>query len=311
MSSYLFAHFTSDAEKEIEHIWFSVSKDGLHWTDLGGETPALTSKKGTTGIRDPFVVYDEKLQKYFIIATDLKIGKDGDWWKAQYEGSRSILVWESKDLIHWSEERLIEVGIEGAGCVWAPEAIFCKEENKWFVFWASMVKEPGDAEPKQRIYGSFTEDFVSFSPAFKYIEAQNHIIDTDIVWADGWYYRFSKDETYKLITLERCRHLIPQEGEVFEKVESELLSQIEWVEGPECYYLKDRKQWCLIVDRFGAGLGYMPLLTEDLATGEFVKLPPEEYDMGKRKKRHGGVIEIPERLMEKMMLHYEVIEAGV
>ena len=167
MSSYLFAHFTSDEEKEIEHIWFSVSCDGLHWTDLGGETPALTSKKGTTGIRDPFVVYDEKLQKYFIIATDLKIGKDGDWWKAQYAGSRSILVWESKDLIHWSEERLIEVGIEGAGCVWAPEAIFCKEENKWFVFWASMVQEFGDAEPKQRIYGSCTEDFVSFSPAFE------------------------------------------------------------------------------------------------------------------------------------------------
>jgi hypothetical protein len=171
-----------------------------------------------------------------------------------------------------------------------------------------MMKEPGDAEAKQRIYGSFTEDFVSFSPAFKYIEAQNHIIDTDIVWADGWYYRFSKDETYKLITLERCRHLIPQEGEVYEKVESELLSQIEWVEGPECYYLEDRKQWCLIVDRFGAGLGYMPLLTEDLATGEFVKLPPEEYDMGKRKKRHGGVIEIPERLMEKMVECYGVAE---
>lgn len=306
--AYLFVHFTSGDGEEKEHIWFSVSKDGLHWQDLGGETPALTSEKGTTGIRDPFVVYDEKLQKYFIIATDLKIGRDGDWGKAQYAGSRSILVWESEDLIHWSKECLVEVGIEGAGCVWAPEAIYCHEEQKWFVFWASMVKEEKDVEAKQRIYGSFTEDFVSFTPAFKYIEGENHVIDTDIIWADGWYYRFSKDETYKLITMERCRHLIPQDGEQFEKIDSELLSQIEWVEGPECYYLKDRKKWCLIVDQFGAGLGYMPLVAEDLTKGEFVRLTPEEYDMGKRKKRHGGVIEIPEELMEKMVSYYGAAE---
>lgn len=304
--AYLFAYFTSGNGEEKEHIWFSVSRDGLHWKDLGGEEPALTSKLGTTGIRDPFMVYDERLQKYFIIATDLKIGRDGDWWKAQYEGSRSIHVWESQDLIHWSKERIIELGIEGAGCVWAPEAIFCKEENKWFVFWASMVQEPGDAEAKQRIYGSFTEDFVSFSPAFKYIEGENHVIDTDVIWAEGWYYRFSKDETYKLITLERCRHLIPQEGEVYEKVESELLSQIEWVEGPECYYLEDKKKWCLIVDQFGAGLGYMPLLAENLATGEFVKLSPNEYDMGARKKRHGGVIAISDEAVERMIGHYGI-----
>ena len=308
MSAYLFVYFTSGDGEEKEHIWFSVSKDGLHWQDLGGEVPALTSEKGTTGIRDPFMAYDEKLQKYFIIATDLKIGRDGDWGKAQYEGSRSIHVWESEDLIHWSEERLIEVGIEDAGCVWAPEAIFCKEENKWFVFWASMVKEEGDAEAKQRIYGSFTEDFVNFSPVFKYIEGENHVIDTDIIWADGWYYRFSKDETYKLITMERCRYLIPEEGEQLEKIDSELLSQIEWVEGPECYYLKDRRKWCLIVDQFGAGLGYMPLVAEDLAKGEFLRLTPEEYDMGNRKKRHGGVIEIPEKLMEKMVSYYGTAE---
>lgn len=304
MSAYLFVYFTSDEEREKEHIWFSVSRDGLHWRDLGKEEPALTSNLGTTGIRDPFMVYDENLKKYFIIATDLKIGKGGDWWKAQHQGSRSIHVWESENLIHWSRERLVEVGIPGAGCVWAPEAIFCNEESKWFVFWASMVKEPQDTEPKQRIYGSFTEDFKIFTPAFKYIEAQNHVIDTDIVWSEGWYYRFSKDETFKLITLERCRHLIPRGTERYEKVDAKLLSQIQGVEGPECYYIEDKKKWCLIVDQFAAQKGYMPLLAENLATGDFIQLSPEEYDMAKRKKRHGGVIAIPDEAAERMIAHY-------
>ncbi len=302
--AYLFVHFSSDSQQELEHIWFSVSEDGLHWRDLGQGDPVITSDLGTGGIRDPFMVYDGKLQKYFIIATDLRIGGDGDWRKASYAGSRSLLVWESADLINWSKGRLIEVGIEGAGCVWAPEAVYCKEEEKWFVFWASMVQEETDTEPKQRIYGAFTQDFQDFTPAFKYIEAENHVIDTDIVWADGWYYRFSKDETSKRITLERCRSLIPQEGEKYLPVYSQLLSELEWVEGPECYYLRKLKKWCLIVDRFGAGLGYMPVLSADLSTGVFERLDETQYDMGTRKKRHGGVIEIEDTLAQTLVAHY-------
>ena len=49
------------------------------------------------------------------------------------------IIWESEDLINWSEERLVEVGIENAGCVWAPEAIFCKEKDAWFMFFAFGV----------------------------------------------------------------------------------------------------------------------------------------------------------------------------
>ena len=65
--AYLFTHFTSGEKGDREHIWFSVSRDGLNWIDLGGDEPYLTCEKGTTGIRDPFIVYDEKLKKYFII----------------------------------------------------------------------------------------------------------------------------------------------------------------------------------------------------------------------------------------------------
>ena len=170
MSSYLFAHFT-ETNEDKEHVWFAVSRDGLHWTDLGGEEPLLTSSVGTTGVRDPFILYDENRKKYIIIATDLCTTNGGNWYEYSHKGSRCIVVWESDDLLHWSKERLVEVGVPKAGCVWAPEAVYCREKESWFVFWVSNVREKGHLSHKHRIYGSFTKDFVTFTPAFKYIDA--------------------------------------------------------------------------------------------------------------------------------------------
>ncbi len=304
MSAYLFVYFTSGNTGDKENIWFSVSHDGLHWTDLGGDEPLLKSRLGTKGVRDPFILYDENLKKYFIIATDLCTA-NGDWHSFSHHGSRSLLVWESEDLINWSDERLVEVGIESAGCVWAPEAVFCKEKDMWFVFWASCVKEDVDTEHKQRIYGSFTKDFKKFTPAFKYIDAETAVIDTNIVWNNGWYYRFSKDETNKHITLERCRRLV---GEEWESIYSKILAEFYGLEGPECYYLDNQKKWCLIADRYSTNSGYTPFLTDDLSSGVFTQLSTNKFDMGKRKKRHGGVLKISDELADKLIEYYNIDE---
>lgn len=300
MSAYLFTHFTEDNKGDKEQIWFAISRDGINWADLGSDKPVLASKVGTKGIRDPFIIYDERAKKYYIIATDL-LTTSGNWGDFANRGSRSILVWESEDLINWSEERLIEVGVENAGCVWAPEAVFCKEKDMWFVFWASNVKEDGDTEAKQRIYGAFTSDFKEFTPTFKYIDGKTALIDTNIVWDNGWYYRFSKDETNKFIILERCRNLI---GEEYESIHSELLSNFYGLEGPEAYYLDGQKKWCLIADQYHAHLGYTPFLCDDLASGVFKQLHNDEFDMGKRRKRHGGIIKISDELADKLIEFY-------
>ncbi len=297
--AYLFVHFTTE-KKDAENIYFAVSKDGLHWEDVGGDKPILTTKKGSGGIRDPFIVYDERLGKYFIIATDLNT-EDGDWDRAANRGSRSLFVWESENLTDWAKERLVEVGIAEAGCVWAPEAVYCKEKESWFVFWASNVKEAGETEPKQRIYGSFTGNFKEFAPAFKYIERKENVIDTDIVWDKGWYYRFSKDETNKVILMERSTDLI---NGPYEPVKSETLEKLTGVEGPECYYLEEQKKWSLIVDRYRENGGYLPLVCSDLESGNFTILDESHYDLGQRKKRHGGIIRISDEEMVRIVSIY-------
>lgn len=287
MPGYLFVYFTGE-DKNAEQVYFSLSKDGLFWKDLNRGNPVLCSDIGEKGVRDPFLVRDPENHKYYLMATDLRIAADKGWEKAQYDGSKDIIVWESENLTLWSEPWKCQLGFEGAGCVWAPEAVYDAEKKEFFVFFASMVKLPGDLKPKQRIYGTYTPDFHSFSKPTVYIERNCHVIDTTLVHTGGVYYRFSKDETCGRIILEKGKSL---DGE-FVRIRSAGLDQLEGVEGPECYLLPDGHTWCLIVDRFKEKKGYLPVLADDLEKGKFHALEEGQYDMGENKKRHGCVLKI-------------------
>lgn len=49
------------------------------------------------------------------------------------------MIWDSPDLSHWSEPRLVDVAskIPGAGMAWAPEAAWDPDREQWIVFWAT------------------------------------------------------------------------------------------------------------------------------------------------------------------------------
>ena len=298
---YLFVYFTGESE-DGEQIYFAVSSDGLHWNDLNGGKPVLRSQVGEKGVRDPFIIRSVDDDKFYLIATDLRIASGKGWEAAQYEGSRSVVVWESRDLVNWSNERLVEVAGKEAGCVWAPEAIYDETRKKYMMFWASMVKEDGEEKAKQRIYCAFTEDFINFTKAMKYIEAETHVIDTTMIRNGEYYYRFSKNETTKVIQADRGKNLL---NGPFEKMECGELDKIHGVEGPEIYKMNDSDKWCLIVDRFATQGGYMPLIADNLEQGNFKIISDADYDMGKNKKRHGGVINITGAEMERLMKAYK------
>lgn len=164
---YLFSYFIGEGVNE-ESIYYAVSSDGYRWTNINNGQPVLTSTMGTTGVRDPFLLRSEDGETFYLIATDLCINKSGDWGKAQDEGSTSIMIWESNDLVYWSEQRMVEVGVEGAGCVWAPEAYYDKTTGEYIVFWSSRVKDGGAYN--HRVYYATTKDFVKFSKAQIWID---------------------------------------------------------------------------------------------------------------------------------------------
>lgn len=294
-AGYLFVYFRGE-EENGEQVHFAISRDGLHWEDLNRGNPVLLSCVGEKGVRDPFIIRSPIEKKYYIIATDLRIANNKGWHAAQYKGSKNIIVWESKDLLHWSKERICEVGFPEAGCVWAPEAIYDEDKNAFLVYWASMVMEKGETVAKQRIYASYTEDFIHFTKPEKYLERENHVIDTTIIKEGSYYYRFSKDETTKNIRIDRNTSL---ERSGFIEVPAPMLNGLAGVEGPAVFKFEDREEWCLLVDQYATEGGYLPFVTNDLASGEFRILNPEEYSLG-IKKRHGSVLKLTEKEYEEL-----------
>lgn len=298
-TAYLFVHFTGETP-DGEQIYFSLSRDGLHWQDLNHGEPVLRSSVGEKGVRDPFILRMD--DTYVIIATDLRIANGKGWGIAQYEGSRNLLVWKTTDLTNWGNPELVEVGVPTAGCVWAPEAIFDEETKEYMVFWASMVQAPWDKEPKQKIYSALTLDFSDFHDIRIYIEKENHVIDTTMIYENESYYRYSKDETTKNIRCDRGGSLWGS----FKNIPSETVDNLYGVEGPIIFKFIDRDEWCLLVDQFATGGGYLPIVTKNLDSGEFRILEPSEYDMGQTKKRHGSVLKITEDEYQALLKKYSI-----
>lgn len=290
---YLFVTFSGESP-DGEQIYFSLSRDGLHWKDLNKGRSVLQSDVGTRGVRDPFILRGAKADGFYLIATDLRIASGVSWPDAVRHGSKSVILWKSKDLIHWSKPKLCTVGPDDAGCVWAPEAVFDTMRNCYMMFWSSFVNQ------RHRIFCTWTGDFQTFTHPELYLETDGDVIDMTILNANGLYFRFYKDENRKNIHMDCGKDLLGK----FSPVVSPSLERITGVEGPAAFQMRDGK-YCLLLDRFASGGGYMPLVSGDLKQGSFEIPDKNRYQMGDSCKRHGSVLEITEQEFQVLQESFE------
>jgi beta-xylosidase len=288
LKGYMFAYFNGSNRSDAEQIYFASSKDALHWKELNNNDPVLTSKLGDKGVRDPFILRSPEGDKFYLIATDLRIANTGDWGAAQTAGSKSIAVWESDDLVNWSDMRLVKIARDDAGCTWAPEAIYDDKTGEYIIYWASRVGE--DNYAKQRIYITKTRDFYTFTKPEVYIDRSLDVIDATMIKYNGVYYRFSKDEVNKNILIDTCDQLL---GKAFTTLPSTSVGAEQGVEGPAIFKFNGENKWCLLVDNYGGG-GYYPLVSDNIASGVFKKLSSSEYKLPSG-PRHGTVMPITQK----------------
>ena len=128
---FLLVHFLGGNAPDAEQIRFAVTphREPDAWTELNAGQPILTPSAGEGGVRDPFILRDDERGRFIVIATDLRTYPDQDWARAVRNGSRSIVVWESPDLVHWTSERLVEVAPANAGNAWAPKAFWSEDRG--------------------------------------------------------------------------------------------------------------------------------------------------------------------------------------
>lgn len=291
MAAYLFVHFVGEGDANGEQIYFSVSRNGTDWETLNEKSPVLTTTLGTKGVRDPNIIRSPD-GKFYLIATDLSIyalrGMGNDkWGYSQTDGSKSIVIWESTDLVNWSEPRLKEIARPDAGCAWAPECIWDSQREAYMVFWASKTQDSWT----HRIYRCYTDDFDTFTKPELYIESDVSWIDTTFIEHDGVYYRFTKNEDKKYVFMEKSTSI---NGD-FELVSTYSLngnsaSEMTGYEGPTVYKLNGQDKWCLLLDNYGAGTGYKPFVTDDISKGKFVS--GDNFNFNDSTFRHGTVLPI-------------------
>ena len=298
---FLFVTFDGERSQKGEQIYFALSRDGRRWEALNGREPVLVSGIGEKGARDPYLLRGED-GKFRLLATDLSIFLNPQWKRAIEKGSHSILVWESADLVHWSEPRLAEVAAPDAGCTWAPEAIYDPESRRYLVYWSST--SPGDGYKKQRIWGAWTTDFRTFGEPFVYVEKPTLVMDTDIVRGDdGNYYRFSEDAKYQATTMEVSDRVTG----VWREVPGFTLARQKGLEGPACFRLKPAENgrpatWCLLLDAFAKHQGYQAFVTDDLAGGKFTPDPGFQFPF---RFRHGSVLALDTEEFDRLRVAYD------
>lgn len=298
---FLFVTFKGEATPMTEQIYFALSPDGRNWEALNGAEPVLVSALGEKGVRDPFLLRSHDKKKFYLLATDLSIHlTKHDWNRATHAGSKSIVIWESEDLAHWSEPRLVRVAADDAGCTWAPEAVYDEDTQDYLVFWASM--NASDNFGRQRIWACRTKDFRTFGKPFVYIDKKHHVIDTDIVFDAGIYYRFSKDEEFKAITMEAGKKLAGP----WQDMTNFSLAKMQGYEGPLCFLLEPASPgkpptWCLLLDHYSKGEGYKAFVTHDLAGGKFEPVSDFKFPF---RFRHGVVMPINESERDRLKAAY-------
>ena len=289
--SLLLSYFKGNGE---DGLHLAASSDGLTWRPLNDGRSLLQPTVGRDRLmRDPSIVR----------------APDGTFqmvWTVSWN-DRVIGYANSRDLIHWSEQRAIPVMMHepDARNTWAPELFFDAASEQYFIIWSTTI--PGrfpqtagssESDYNHRIYMTKTKDFKTFSPTKLFYDPGYNVIDGFLAKADEKYLLFFKDERRfpepkKVILMATSDRV---EGPYTRPTEP--ISPLDWIEGPSAIEKNDR--WivyfdCYRVHRYGAAasndLVHWSNITDRL------QVPPGT--------RHGTVFRVDKKIFDGLRALHE------
>lgn len=277
--AYLFAYFLGNAADQ-ERLSYAISTDGYHFKALNGGKAVWQSSVGTGCIRDPYIFKGED-GLWHLLATDMKSSLG-------WSSNRNLISAKSTDLVHWFDESLIEIAnkypnMMNCDRAWAPQAIWDPEKESYMIYFAARV--PG-TDDRTIMYYAYSKDLMKLdtTPALLLAPKSGHdAIDSDIIFENGKYYMYYKDETTKGIFLAEAEHASGPYQETKKISEGDL-----GVEGPNIYKVIGKNEWLLMSDAYGNGY-YVMQKTTDLENFTTVSRDAYSFDFT---PRHGYVIPI-------------------
>ena len=281
--SYLFAYFTGNGPGE-EAIRYAISKDGYNYYALNYNNPIIDSKEisASGGVRDPHILRAEDGNTFYMVATDLYVSEQG--WN-----NYAMVLMKSTDLINWTASKINipetypkEFG--NIDRVWAPQTIYDKKRKRYMVYWSMHTKN----HPDIIYYAYANNDFTGFetTPKQLYFSPTNSAcIDGDIIYNDGKYHLFFKNEDHGQKGIMRA--VSDQLTEGYEQINGNVDQTNEAVEGSSVFKLINSDTYILMYDMYMKGT-YQFAESKDL---EHFKVVDNAISMDFH-PRHGTVIPI-------------------
>ena len=240
----LFCYFNGNGDG----LHLATSEDGLKWTPLNHDQPFLKPTVGGKLMRDPCIAQ----------------GPDGVYhlvWTTGWNDN-GIGYAESKDLIHWSEQKYLPVMAPEPKVhnTWAPEVFYDEANKQWLIYWSSTVpgkfpatdgqdstaKDPGY---NNRIYYAKTKDFKDITPEAVFFDPGFNVIDATIVHDGPRYVMVFKDETNAPFTPQKNLKVVYSDKAEGPYVKpSAPFSGHDWAEGPTAIKIGDR--WLVYFDKY-------------------------------------------------------------
>jgi beta-xylosidase len=276
-----------------EGLHLAVSPDGLKWQAVNGDKPVFNRSVGEV-FRDPSIARDES-GLYHLVWTVA-------WGCGNYKG---IGYASSRDLIEWSEQRVISVmeNEPQAEFVWAPELFWDAKQRQWMIHWSSSVtgRFPEtlplfNGKTNPRIYYTTTKDFKTFAPS-------QLLFNADCLAIDSYVYR-AADNLYSVF-FKADRKETPKRGILVATapaptgpytVDPNMITPANegWAEGPSAVKVgEEHRLYYAPPGDFGA------FETADLKTWTSIRkdmTPPGGY-------RHGTVIRISPAEARRLLEH--------
>lgn len=287
--AYLFAYFTGNGPGQ-EQVHYAVSKDGFSYYALNNNQPIVDSKDISVsgGVRDPHLLRG-KDGWFYMVLTDLYVPEMG--WQ-----NTAMVMLKSRDFINWSHTvvDIPQTYPEVFGDVyrvWAPQTTYDEKAGKYMLYWS--MKQP---EGQDIIYYAYAnDDFTGLeSEPQQLLYKKGACIDGDIVFKDGTYHLFFKneDEGAKGIMLATSDQI----NEGYEVQEGYVDQTENQVEGSGTFKLIGTDKYILMYDMYTSGK-YQFCVSDDLKN---FKVIDENIRMNFH-PRHGSVLAITQEELELLL----------
>ncbi len=296
--AYLFAYFTGNSAWQ-EKVYYGLSRDGYHFNTINNGNPVLESTKGHKGVRDPFIMQGQN-GKYYLLLTDMR---SSEGWRSQ----SSIIIFESEDLVNWDEGTIIDFNQFGwFNTAWAPQAIwdpefYDEESGEYGAYMIYLALCTGGMPQMYKVYSKDMKTLIT-KPEILYKRADDlGDIDSDIIYKDGLYYMYVKDESAGGVYVVTSKHA---GGPYSERINAlpakDKNGNNVAIEGSAIYKVMNTDKYNLVYDAYMSNF-FVMTETEDLVN--FTQLPRNEYSFNFT-PRHGYVIPISKAEVDNLQEAY-------